>query len=92
MQFEWHRRPVVAQNALTVEIETSDGRIVSGLLVEKNGNFITLRDAKAQVLMIPADEVESLTAQSKSMMPDLLLRDLTAQQVADLTLFLDGLE
>lgn len=77
---------------LQYHCETSDGRIVSGLLVEKNDNFITLRDAKAQVLMIPAGEVESLTAQSKSMMPDLLLRDLTAQQVADLTLFLDGLE
>jgi hypothetical protein len=34
------------------------------------------------------DQVELLVRQPKSLMPDLLLRDMTAEQVADLLAFL----
>ena len=38
------------------------------------------------------DEVEELIPQPKSLMPELLLRDLTAQQAADLLAFLASLK
>jgi hypothetical protein len=44
------------------------------------------------LIHIPADDVEQLATQPKSLMPELLLRDMTAQQVADLLAFLGSLK
>ena len=41
---------------------------------------------------IKTDEIERLTASRLSLMPELLLRDMTAMQVADLTEFLASLK
>jgi putative heme-binding domain-containing protein len=71
---------------------TSDGRLHSGLLVEKSPATIVLKDAKNNLLQLNASDVQQITPQQQSLMPDLLLRDLTAQQVADLLAFLSGLK
>ena len=76
---------------LQYHCETADGRTVSGILVEKTPDHVVLRDAQAKLIRIPANDVEHLAAQSKSLMPDLLFRDLTAQQLADLTAYLGSL-
>lgn len=72
-------------------LETTSGRVVTGLLVEKTDTLVRLKDARNEEIRIPADEIELLVPQQKSLMPDLLLRDMTAQQVADLLAFLSGL-
>ena len=64
----------------------------SGLLVSKSDEAIVLKDAKNKEIRIPAGDVASLAAQQKSFMPDLLARDLTAQQLADLIEFLSSLK
>jgi putative heme-binding domain-containing protein len=71
--------------------ETKDGRLHSGLLVERTEQAVVLKDAKNQIIRLAANEIEQLTSQQQSLMPDLLLRDLTAQQVADLIAFLSSL-
>jgi hypothetical protein len=53
---------------------------------------VVLKDANNKRVEVPAAEVEVMVAQQKSLMPDLLLRDLTAEQVADLTAFLSSLK
>jgi uncharacterized repeat protein (TIGR03806 family) len=72
--------------------ETDAGRIHTGLLVEKSADEIVLKDEKNELIRIPAGEVERLVPQQKSMMPELLLRDMTAREVADLTAFLHSLK
>lgn len=72
-------------------LETSDGRVLSGLLAEKTDHEVVLKDAKNQTLRIAAEDVELLVPQQKSLMPELLLRDMTPQQVADLIAYLDTL-
>ena len=52
---------------------------------------VILRDAQAKELRIDADSIERLAPQTISLMPELLLRDLTARQVADLTEYLSSL-
>ena len=52
---------------------TDDGRGAVGFLVEKTEREVVLKDAQKQLIRIPADKLESLTAQSKSIMPDLVL-------------------
>ncbi len=72
-------------------LETKDGRIVTGLIVEKGVQYVALKDAQGKTIRVPRAEIESLVPQSRSLMPELLLRDLTAQQVADLLEFMASL-
>jgi uncharacterized repeat protein (TIGR03806 family) len=77
---------------LVYVVETDAGRIHSGLLLEKTADAIVLKDEKNEMIRIAAGEVVLLAAQQKSLMPDLLLRDMTAREVADLTAFLHSLK
>jgi putative heme-binding domain-containing protein len=72
----------------TYLLETKSGRIVTGLIAEKTDREVVLKDVKGQLIRVPASDVADLVPSPKSMMPDLLLRDLTAQQAADLLDFL----
>ena len=75
----------------TYLLETKDGRVVSGLAVEKTATGVVLKDAQGKTVRLSNSEIERMVPQSRSLMPELLLRDLTAQQVADLLAFLAGL-
>ena len=72
-------------------VETAEGQVHTGLLVEKTAEAITLRTAQNKDIRIPSRDVEQLVPQRQSLMPELLLRDLTAQQAADLLEFLGSL-
>ena len=48
--------------------------------------------ATGKEIRIPADEVELIVQQRQSIMPELLLRDMTAEQVADLLEYLSSLK
>jgi putative heme-binding domain-containing protein len=76
---------------VTYLAETSDGAVHSGLLVRKNTEQVVLKDAQAKLIAIPAGDVATLVPQAKSLMPDLLLRDMRPQDVADLLEFLTTL-
>ena len=67
---------------------TSTGEIHTGMLAEKNEKVVVLKDNKNQRVTIDAKVVPALSPHPTSLMPDLLLRDMTAQQVADLLEFL----
>lgn len=73
-------------------IETSDGRVFTGLLVSRNDDQIVIRDVKNQELRFKVTDVEGMYPQRKSLMPDRLLRDLTAQQAADLLAWMSSLK
>jgi len=77
---------------VTYLIETVQGRVLSGLLVKKTEKEIVLKTAQNKVVRIPVDDVELMTPQQKSIMPELLLQDMTAEQVADLLAFLSSLK
>ena len=72
--------------------ELDDGRLATGLLVKKDDSEVVLKDAQDKEIRIPAKEIERLVPQSQSLMPDLLLRDMTADQVADLLAYLSSLK
>ena len=73
-------------------VETTDGTVHTGLLAAKTEREVVLKEATGKEVRIPARKVASLVAQKKSLMPDLLLRDLTAEQAADLLEFLAALK
>jgi putative heme-binding domain-containing protein len=69
-------------------VETKNGRHITGLLLKRDANEVVVRDAQNQDVRLRPDEVSRLEPSRVSLMPDGLLRDLTAQQAADLLEFL----
>lgn len=76
----------------TYQAETADGRVVSGILVSRSDAEVVLRDVEGKDVKLAAADVETFTPQQKSLMPELLVRDLTAEQFADLLAYLAGLK
>jgi putative heme-binding domain-containing protein len=77
---------------VTYLVETTDGKVHTGLLAAKTAREVVLRSAGDKEVRIPARKVATLVPQQKSIMPELLLRDLTASQAADLVEFLASLK
>ena len=73
-------------------VETRKGQVHSGLLVEKTETQVVLRTTKNEQLRFEADELEFIVPQSRSLMPDLIYQDMTAEQLADLLAYLETLK
>jgi putative heme-binding domain-containing protein len=77
---------------VTYLLETTDGRVYTGLLRKRTDRRVVLQMVGDKEVSVPAAKVERLVPQAKSLMPELLLRDLTAEQAADLLDFLVSLK
>ena len=73
-------------------VETDEGKVFTGLLVRRNEDEIVIRDTQNKQLRFKTENVDGIFPQRKSVMPDRLLRDLTAQQAADLLAWLASLK
>ncbi|WP_417385426.1 PQQ-dependent sugar dehydrogenase [Gimesia sp.] len=82
----------IDEKYFTCVVLLKSGKVVSGLLLKKDETVVRLKDSKNEVLEIAPQEIESLTMQKKSIMPDQLLRDLTAEQAAHLLAYLESLK
>lgn len=67
---------------------TRDGRIHSGLLDSRTEQQIVLRTADRQRLTLSRSDLEELQKSDRSLMPDGVLADLTAQEAADLLAYI----
>ena len=72
-------------------VATDDGRILSGLIVEQSEREIVLKTAEKQLVRIARESIEEMRKSEKSLMPDGVLGDLTAQEAADLLEYLRSL-
>ncbi len=70
-------------------IETTDGRVVTGLVVGESENAVTIQTPNDKVV-IPANEIEQRVASGVSMMPEGMLQRLTPDEVRDLFAYLSG--
>ena len=77
---------------VTYVAELDDGRLLTGVLMSKDETEVVLKDAQDKSHRISAKQIEQLVPQRQSLMPDLLFRDLTAAQVADLLEYLSSLK
>jgi putative heme-binding domain-containing protein len=69
---------------------TSEGRAVQGLLAEQNDQAIVIKTTDKKLLSIARDNVAEMQKSPKSLMPDGIFSDLTAQEAADLLEFLQS--
>ena len=65
-----------------------DGRVLSGLVIDRQDEQITIGIATGQHVTFDANEVESERPQNISLMPDGLVAEFTSQQLADLVEYL----
>jgi putative heme-binding domain-containing protein len=82
----------IAPEFIAYLVETEAGQIYLGFIVQKNDKVVVLKDANNKLIRIPAKDIESMVAQPKSLMPELVLRDVTAQDAADLLAYLSSLK
>jgi putative heme-binding domain-containing protein len=68
-------------------LETKDGRSITAIITRQDDKSVTAVTAN-EVLVIPRDEIQSLTQSALSMMPEGLLQSLTDQEVRDLIYYL----
>ena len=61
-------------------------------MASKTDNEVVLKMAGDKEERVPANKVAALVPQQKSIMPELLLRDVTLEQAVDLLEFLAGLK
>jgi uncharacterized repeat protein (TIGR03806 family) len=73
-------------------LETTDGQLHTGLLAEKNSTEVVLKMVGEKEVRVPANKVATLMPQKNSLMPEQLLRDVTAEQAADLLEYLASLK
>ena len=73
-------------------VETDRGLVHSGLLIDRTESELVLRTTMNEELRFNSDELELIAPQTRSLMPDLLFRDMTAEQLADLLAYLETLK
>ena len=67
------------------------GRTVSGLIVKRTDETLSIVDAAGTLAELPAATIDELEPLPTSLMPEQLLRDLSAGQAADLLAYLESL-
>jgi putative membrane-bound dehydrogenase-like protein len=81
---------VIRKEYLAYNVQTKDGRLLSGLLVEQTPGSVTLLDDKNQRKKVARDRIESIQESPVSLMPDNLLKDLKPQELRDLFSYLQA--
>ncbi|MCH2129245.1 MAG: PQQ-dependent sugar dehydrogenase [Pirellulaceae bacterium] len=73
-------------------ILTNDGKSYTGLIVERDEETLVVRNARLETLKFDQTEVEEVQPLDRSIMPERLLSDMTAQEAADLLEYLSTLQ
>lgn len=67
---------------------TTDGRILNGFLVERDGQVVILKGVDGQNVIVKQDDIEELRVVPQSVMPEGTLKGLNEQQLRDLFAYL----
>jgi putative heme-binding domain-containing protein len=67
---------------------TESGRILTGIVAENDARVVVLRMADGQRIVLPKDDIESISASGVSLMPEGLLDGLSDQEARDLFAYL----
>eukprot|EP00913_Durusdinium_trenchii_P035360 g33090.t1 len=65
-------------------VATDTGKTITGLLISKSETEVVLKTAERKLVRIPKSQIDAMKKSRRSLMPEGILADLTAQQAADL--------
>jgi putative heme-binding domain-containing protein len=78
----------IREEYTTTQVETKDGRVLTGILADQDRRSILLRDVEGKEVRLARENIETLRASPVSLMPEDQMRALTEQQIRDLFAFL----
>lgn len=81
---------VIRKEFVSVVIQTTDGRVLTGLPVARDDSGVTLVNAKNEKFTVLAAEIDELQDSPVSLMPDDLYRQLKPQELRDLFSYLQS--
>ncbi|MDA1051598.1 MAG: c-type cytochrome [Planctomycetota bacterium] len=81
---------VIRKEYVDLIVQTTDGRVLTGLPVARDDAGLTLVNAKNERINIAAGEIDQLHESPVSMMPDDLYRKLKPQELRDLFAYLQS--
>jgi putative membrane-bound dehydrogenase-like protein len=79
---------VIRKEFLAYEVETREGRVVSGVIVSQTGGELVLGTGTGERVVLPRAQMVSLRESALSVMPEGLLKGLAPQELRDLFGFL----
>ena len=79
---------VITEGFAVQKVLTTDGRILSGSVIEETGRSLKLADSEGNLTLVSKDEIEERIGTKVSPMPQGFGEMMNAQQVADLTAWL----
>lgn len=79
---------VIRKEFLSHVVQMRDGRVLNGLIVERNESGLTLANAKNERVTLALADIEELRESPVSLMPDDLYRQLKPQELRDLFAYL----
>ncbi|HEY3964509.1 MAG TPA: PVC-type heme-binding CxxCH protein [Planctomycetaceae bacterium] len=82
----------IAPEYIPYVVETEQGKVYAGFLHDQNDERIVLKTVEGTSVQIPRKQIVELVKQEKSLMPELVLKSVTAQDAADLLAFLVTLQ
>ncbi|OJW12366.1 MAG: dehydrogenase [Planctomycetales bacterium 71-10] len=77
----------IAANYLNYNVETADGRVVSGIIASESAAALVLKRAEGVSEVVPRDQIEQVASTGISLMPEGLEKDLTPADFRDLIAF-----
>jgi putative heme-binding domain-containing protein len=82
----------IGQQYYVWNIQTRDGKVVSGIMTSEQPDRLTLKDAAGKATTIRKQDIAEQQRSEVSLMPELLAGELTRQELADLLQFLAELK
>jgi len=64
-------------------VAINDGRVLQGILAAEDGESITIKGQEAKLTTIPRSDIDVIKNTGRSMMPEGLEKEMTAQDFAD---------
>ncbi len=83
---------LIRKEYVSYVVQTTDGRVLTGLMAAQTPGSITLVGAKNERTTLPREKIESIQESPVSLMPENLLRQLKPRQVRDLFAYLQSEE
>jgi putative heme-binding domain-containing protein len=78
----------IREGYLTSVVTTSDGRVLTGFVVDQDNQLVVLRGSDGKDLPLARDGIEEIQPSKLSLMPEGLLKDFNDEQVRDLFAYL----
>ena len=79
---------VIGKGYENTEIETKDGRSLTGFLADKDNQIVILRGLDGQDVALARTEITEMKASGLSLMPEALEMQLSKQDLADVIAYL----